>query len=176
MALPPWWFPPSFTSPPVDVVGEGVSLSLAAAGLCALATVLVVGVVRSWRRGRTAIATGLGLALVTIPLAVYTADNAPMGIGISVAYLRSIWVLAAFAGMMHALAVADEVRQRRPAPPSGSVAAPAVVAAVTLVVSVLALPHADRSGIDATRSVEATHDLAAQILPEWRARERCSSS
>jgi hypothetical protein len=171
LALPPWWLPPSFASPAVNVAGEGVSLRSAIVGLLLLASVLVVALVRSWRRERTAIATGLGLALVILPLAVYTTNNAPMPVAITVAYLRGLWVLSAFIGVMLALFVADEVRHRRPAPASGSVVAPAAIAAATLVVAVLALPYANRSGgPDEARGVAATRSLAAQVLPELKGR------
>jgi hypothetical protein len=170
LALPPWWLPPSFASPAVNVAGEGVSLPSALAGLSLLAAVLAVALVRAWRRERTAIATGLGLALAILPLAVYTTHNAPMPVAITVAYLRGLWVLAAFIGVVLALALADEVRHRRPAPASGSVVAPAVVAAATLLVAVLAVPFADRTGPDTTRPVEATRSLAAQALPELTGR------
>jgi hypothetical protein len=41
-----------------------------------------------------------------------------------------------------------------------------VIAAATLVASVLAMPYADRSGAGPTASVAATHSLAEQLLPE----------
>jgi hypothetical protein len=175
VALPPWWLPPSFASPAVDPSGDGVSLAWAVAGLGVLVAVLAIALLRAVRRQRTTIATGLGLALATIPLAVYTAWRAPTAPPwVTVIYLRGLWVVSAFVGMIVVLAVADEVRHRRPPPPAGSVMAPTVVAAVTLAAGLLAIPHADR-GADPTSSgaptpVAATHSLAGQVLPAVRER------
>jgi hypothetical protein len=62
------------------------------------------------------------------------------------------------------------VRHRRAAPPSGSVAAPAVIAAVTLVAGVLAVPHAEQPGPEMTRWVAATNSLADEVIPAVRGR------
>lgn len=166
VALPPWWLPPSFGSPAVDVMGEGVSLPLAVAGLCILVAVLVACLRRARRRERTALSAGLGMVLGTIPLAVYTTDNAPLDLGIQVGYVRYLWVLAAFLGLMLALALADEVRHCRSTEASVRRVAPVVIAVVTVVAGVLAVPYADRGHDDFTGSVMATRSLAAQLLDE----------
>ena len=170
LALPPWWFPPSFQSPAVGLYGEGVATRDAVAGLGLMGTVLAVGLVRAACRGHTTIATGLGLALAVIPLAIYTTDSAPMEVGFSALRLRYLWVVSAFIGMMLALAVVDELRLRRPAPGWAKTVASLGIAAVAVAAGVAAIPYADHNGTETNRGVAAANSLAAQLLPQVEGR------
>jgi hypothetical protein len=165
VALPPWWLPPSFRSPAVDAIGRGVALAPALLGLAALVALLAAGLVRARRRGRSAVASGLVLALVMLPLALFTMTNAPLGVGIVIDYCRFLWIVSAFTGVLLALAAADEVRRRRPGPTGGRVLAPVLVALVAAIAGGAALPYAAHSTPAAGWSIDATGALAADVVP-----------
>jgi hypothetical protein len=167
--LPPWWLPPSFSSPAVNGYGRGVPLFLAVLALVVLVAILVIGATRTERRGNLGLATGLRLVLLLTPLVVVTLSNVPSPALLPTppGYLRFVWVFAAFVATMFALLAIDELRALRPA--TGWLAAHrmallALPAAVAVVAGALAVPTTDRAGTTGWAGA-SSRALAAQVIP-----------
>jgi hypothetical protein len=169
VALPPWWLPPSFASPAVEPSGDGLPLPVAIVGVVALFTLVGWLARRAGRRGRTTISRGLWFLLAVFVLVIVTLDQALAAdiVPVPMMYVRYVWIVSAFTGIVVTLALIDEVRDGR-AELFARVRRPALagLAVVTALAGLLALPDVDHGTV--TTPVwgrEATRQLADDVLP-----------
>ena len=160
LTVPPFWLRDSFTTETISsaprLTGAETLLGI---GFLALFALLMVLAVR--RRDRTVV-TMLVVAGVTLVASVVNITKAPSTYGFKRQYFRSLWGMALFVWLTLAVAAVRSVvgSSRRAALPRVGI----TFAALTALVALLALPHAD-PGLGTNGTTDPAAVLARKTLP-----------
>lgn len=94
--LPPWWLPPTFTTPPFDLFGATAPWPVITGFGTIVGGLVVWGLVRAHRRGDRTVIAGLVIAVVGWIAYVITAWRNPDPWGYLPRYLQGLWPLSTF--------------------------------------------------------------------------------
>ena len=163
LAMPPWWFPPSYRDfDPNAVVGG----ALAMVGLGLVGVVVLATAMATHRSGDHVARAGVVTTAVTLCLALLAASSqVPTGeFGLVAGNYRWLWAVAAWTWVSVAIVVVRAAAERTPTAHAATVRA---MASVLVLVAVVAVVPATRADLVASheRQVGVARDLLAQLGP-----------
>lgn len=169
-AIPPFWLPPTWSSPPFDQYGTGrpVALLITALVLVALFGVALTVVAR--RAGDHVASTGLVTAALALALGFVSVAKATSPYGLVATYVRWLWPISMFAWSVLVVAAVRAVRgsprwasyRRRATAISGA------LVGVAVVLGLLALPTADHGSAAPPWAMPVTREVSRQAIPRIR--------